>query len=177
MATLLGLVTAKPYPNLIAIGHQTTEEVKHFTYLGSVVDNNGKVEADVNSRIGEASLTFQWLCSIWSMSTISLRPKVYLYNTLIIPIATYASETRHIPSRIAKSSMCFDRAVYIECWVSDTGEKVTNERNIAKEWAMHAWTHNEGGQDVAGRPYTAHAKPLPPKDNNQLDTTRKEEEE
>ena len=68
----------------INIGKQTTEKVKCFTYLGSVVDKIGEVEADVNSRIGKASLTFQRLHPIWSMSIIiSLRTKIHLYNTLI----------------------------------------------------------------------------------------------
>ena len=34
------------FPPIIT-GHQTTEVVKHFTYLASIVDNKGKVEADV----------------------------------------------------------------------------------------------------------------------------------
>ena len=76
----------------ITIGHQTTEEVNCLTYLGSVVDNNVKLEADVNSRTGKASLTFQRLCLIQSMATISLRTNIHLYNT-IIPIATYTSKT------------------------------------------------------------------------------------
>ena len=46
----------------ITIDHQTTEEVKHFTHLSSVGDNNGEVEAYVNSRIGKASSTFPRLC-------------------------------------------------------------------------------------------------------------------
>ena len=65
----------------IIFGHQRTEDVKHFTYLGSLVDKNGKVEADVKNRIRNASLTFQRLHSIWSMSTISLRTKIHMCNT------------------------------------------------------------------------------------------------
>ena len=57
---------AMTFPPTI-IGHQITEVVKHFTQLGSIVNNNGEVEADVNSIIRKVSLTFQRLCSIWSM--------------------------------------------------------------------------------------------------------------
>ena len=42
---------------------------------------------------------------------------------------------------------------------------------------MQAWTHSEGAQDAADRPDTVYAKPLPPQDGNELDTTKREREE
>ena len=48
---------ATVFPPII-IGQQTTEYVKNFTYLGSMVDNSGKLEPDVNSRIGKVSFMF-----------------------------------------------------------------------------------------------------------------------
>ena len=59
----------------LTIGHQTTEEVKCFTYLGCVVVNNGKVEADINSRIGKASWMFQRLLSIRSCQQLVSGPR------------------------------------------------------------------------------------------------------
>ena len=79
------------FPSII-IGLQTAEVVKSFTYLGTIMDAKGKVEADISSRIGITSLMFQRLHLIWSMSTISLRTKICLYKIFITPIATYASK-------------------------------------------------------------------------------------
>ena len=43
---------ATMFPSII-IGHQTTGEAKHFTYWGSIVDNNDKVKADVTVGSGK----------------------------------------------------------------------------------------------------------------------------
>ena len=94
--------------SLIIIGHQTTEEVKHFVYLGSVVDKNGKVEGDRNSRIEKASLTFQRLCSQSGLCfQLCLRTKILLYNILILPTANYTSKTWKMTSSIVKKLNVF----------------------------------------------------------------------
>ena len=90
------------FPQII-IGHQTTEEVKHFICLSSIVEKYGKVEAVVNSRIGKLSVMFPRLHSIWPMLTISLRSKIHLYNTLITPIATYARKPRNDIKNLEKA--------------------------------------------------------------------------
>ena len=115
---IIGETTVFPQ---VTISHQTTEEFQCFTHFSRVVDNNGKVEVNVNSRIGKASSMFQRLCLICSMSTISLRTKFHLHNTLITLIATFTSETWKMTSRSAKSSMYSGRAICVGYWVSDTG--------------------------------------------------------
>ena len=62
-----------------------------FVYLGSVIPNTSD---DINRRTALASQAFGRLKSaIWSNRNLSMPLKIRLYNTLIIPIATYASET------------------------------------------------------------------------------------
>ena len=66
-------------------------KVEKFTFLGSVVPESS---SDVKRRIGLASSAFGRLKEkIWSRKDISMKLKIRLYNALIIPIATYASET------------------------------------------------------------------------------------
>ena len=103
------------------IGHQTTEEVKCFTYMGSVVDNNSKVEEDVNSRIGKASSMFQRLCSVCSMSTIKSQDQDPFVQHPHHPDCHLHSEKWKFTSWIVKSSTYFSRPLYVKHCVSDTG--------------------------------------------------------
>ena len=110
------------------------------------MDNNGKVEADVNSRIEKASSMFQRLCLILSMSTISLRPKIHLNNTFITLIATYARETWKMTLGITKKLYIFQlrylhRILGVRYW-----DKVTNEATKREEeetcHANHGMQHS-----------------------------------
>ena len=45
------------------------EELDHFTYLGSVVNTQGGIEADVKARIGKARMAFLQLKNIFANIT------------------------------------------------------------------------------------------------------------
>ena len=75
----------------IVIDGQVVEHVPEFVYLGSLVPDSS---ADVRRRIALAATAFGRLRkSIWNRRSISLNLKIRLYKALILPIATYASET------------------------------------------------------------------------------------
>ncbi|VDP45305.1 unnamed protein product [Schistosoma margrebowiei] len=44
--------------NSIRLDGETLEDVESFTYLGSVIDEQGGSDADVKARIGKARVTF-----------------------------------------------------------------------------------------------------------------------
>ena len=78
----------------IQIVNTAIERVQQFPYHGSILScENGGTEADVNSRVGKASAVFQKMRAIWSTQTITMQTKIRLFGPIIIPIATYASET------------------------------------------------------------------------------------
>ena len=75
----------------ISINNQIIENVNSFVYLGSVIPNTAD---DVIRRIALAAQAFGRLNEvIWRNRDISLPLKTRLYGALIVPIATYASET------------------------------------------------------------------------------------
>ena len=49
---------------------ETLEEVKDFTYLGSIVDMHGGREADVKKRISKARVAFHLLRNVWKSKVI-----------------------------------------------------------------------------------------------------------
>ena len=80
-----------PSDQRIVIDGEEVEHVEEFVFLGSVVPNSAK---DVIRRIGLASTAFGRLReAIWKKKSICNALKIRLYNALIVPIATYASET------------------------------------------------------------------------------------
>ncbi|VDO92957.1 unnamed protein product [Schistosoma margrebowiei] len=52
--------------NRITHGGEDLEDVKTFTYLGSIIDEHGRFDADVKVRIGKARPTYLQLRNIWN---------------------------------------------------------------------------------------------------------------
>ncbi|KAK3883301.1 hypothetical protein Pcinc_012338 [Petrolisthes cinctipes] len=75
----------------IRIDGEEVQRVNEFVFLGSMLPFTSK---DVNRRIALASAAFGRLQrTVWSRRDISLKLKVRLYKSLILPIAIYAGET------------------------------------------------------------------------------------
>ncbi|KAH9581780.1 Laminin subunit gamma-1 [Schistosoma haematobium] len=51
--------------NRITIDREALEDVKTFTYLGSIIDEHGGFDADVNAQIGIARAVYLQLKDIW----------------------------------------------------------------------------------------------------------------
>ena len=69
------------------------EEVETFTYLGSILTTTGGTNKDIRRRLGLARTTFHKLTPIWNNSQISKRTKFRLFNSNIISVLLYGSET------------------------------------------------------------------------------------
>ncbi|VDP72119.1 unnamed protein product [Schistosoma curassoni] len=57
--------------NPITLDGETLEDVQSFTYLGSIIDEQGGSDADVKSRISKASDAFLQLKNIWNSKQMS----------------------------------------------------------------------------------------------------------
>ena len=96
-----------PSRESIVIDGQEVEHVEDFVFLGSVVPSSG---ADVKRRTALASSAFGRLKkAIWSKWSVSLQLKSRLYRALILPIATYASETLTLKSEDVRKLDVFER--------------------------------------------------------------------
>ena len=69
------------------------ECVEKFTYLGSVIANDGDSEKDVRTRMGMGYSTFRRLNPIWRDKQLTLKIKIRLYKSLVLTTALYGSET------------------------------------------------------------------------------------
>ena len=73
--------------NRLSIQNKQIEDVDAFAYLGSVVSTEGGAEEDIQRRIGRAMGVFKILQKIWSLTSISVKIKLQLYNTIVLPTA------------------------------------------------------------------------------------------
>ena len=74
----------------IDIDNNMVPKVSKFKVLGSLVPD---CSSYVQHRISMASQAFGRLRTIWSSKDVSIKLKTRLYESLILPIATYGSES------------------------------------------------------------------------------------
>ena len=72
---------------------QILEQKESFVYLGGLIDAHGGSEKDVERRIGLARGILQRLHRIWRSKEISKTTKVRIYETLVLSVLLYNSET------------------------------------------------------------------------------------
>lgn len=75
------------------LGDNNLEEVETFTYLGSVINQQGETDADVKTRIGKARAALIALKNIWRSNLIASRTKIRLFNSNVKSVLLYGAET------------------------------------------------------------------------------------
>ena len=69
------------------------EAVKAFPYLGSVVDSSGRIDADVNRRVAQASKAFGALRkAVFLDKNLRMATKRKIYNACVLSVLLYGAE-------------------------------------------------------------------------------------
>ena len=96
------------------------DEVVHFPYLGSYQSSNGDTEQDLKCRLAKATSVFQRLHHIWNSKAYKTPTKLRLYASIVLPTATYASETWRNTVKMAHKLNVFHqrclRKIFGICW-------------------------------------------------------------
>ncbi|CAH8486823.1 unnamed protein product [Schistosoma curassoni] len=77
----------------ITIDGEDLEDVKTFTYLGSIIDEQGGSDADVKARIGKARAAYLQLRNISNSKQLSTNTKIRIFNTNVNTVLLYGAET------------------------------------------------------------------------------------
>ncbi|VDP30907.1 unnamed protein product [Schistosoma margrebowiei] len=93
--------------NPITIGGETLEDVESFTYLGSMIDEQGGSDVDVKARIGNARAAFLQLKNIWNSKQLLTNNKVRIFNTNVKAVLLYGAETWRTTTTIIKKVQVF----------------------------------------------------------------------
>ena len=79
-------------PQGVRVDNYTLPFTNNFTYLGSVVTTEGGADRDIQQRLAKARAAFKNLQAVWKSSQYTIRTKLNLYKSCIIPILLYGSE-------------------------------------------------------------------------------------
>lgn len=114
-------------PLSITCGDQHIEQVVHFKYLGSIIESTGSTTKEVLTRIGQANGAFNRLRKVWRSQSFSIRLKLRLFNSNVMPVLLYAAETWHLNQEqelriLAFENTCLRRILNIR-WQ----QRITNQ--------------------------------------------------
>ena len=78
----------------ITLQGKTLEEVQSFLYLGSEVDQSGKVQKEIAIRLEKAGQVYQmWRRKLFRSRNISIATKMHAFRTLVMSVLLYGAET------------------------------------------------------------------------------------
>ena len=77
----------------IKIKDTNLEEVEDFTYLGSIVNIEEGIDADVKNRINKARVIINILGKVWSAKNISRGIKMKIFSSNVKYVLFYGAET------------------------------------------------------------------------------------
>ena len=92
----------------INVDETTLNPVKEFTYLGSIIANDGHIEAELEKRMSKASMSFGRLRErLWNNHNVSIRVKGNIYRAIIMSNLLYGVETWTVYRRHLKKLHAF----------------------------------------------------------------------
>jgi hypothetical protein len=96
-------------PTQVQVAGNTVDVVETFTYLGSLIDRNGRSEAELARRIAIARDCMTQLDrNIWR-SSISVATKIRLYSVYVLPVFLYGAETWSMTKAMSAKVDAFDQ--------------------------------------------------------------------
>ncbi|VDP45410.1 unnamed protein product [Schistosoma margrebowiei] len=93
--------------NPVTTDGKDLEDVKTFTYLGSIIDDQGGSDADVKARIVRARAAYSQLRNIWKSRQLSTNTKVRIFNTNVKTVLLYGAETWRTTKAIMQKIQVF----------------------------------------------------------------------
>jgi len=94
-------------PRHPVINNTPTDYVDNFHYLGSIINNSGNINADIESRIKKARAMFGRLQPIWKSAQMSRGTKLRIFGTCVKTTLTYGSETWLVTNNITQKLQVF----------------------------------------------------------------------
>ncbi|XP_065565740.1 uncharacterized protein LOC136030600 [Artemia franciscana] len=89
-------VATSDSPMKIKCSDNDEEQVVNFKYLGSTIENTGSTAKEVIARIGQTNIAFNRINKACTSSTFSLRLKLHLFSSNVLPVLLFALETWYL---------------------------------------------------------------------------------
>ena len=81
-----------PSPTKIRVRGQDIPYTNKFTYLGSVLCQDGGTSVDIQSRLNKARNAFMSLRSVWRSASYSTKTKLRIYQSCVLSTLLYGLE-------------------------------------------------------------------------------------
>ena len=112
----------------IKLGDEKIEEVKMFKYVGGIITTTGEVKEEIEQRIKTAGMAFGGLRSrLFGNRKMARNVKLRVYESLVLAILLYGSETWNIKAEEAKKLESFHMGC-LRCLAGKS--KVERIRNV-----------------------------------------------
>lgn len=110
-------------PTAVQISEGEVKQVSSFKYLGSLLDESGKLDRELSMRKGRALARFGQFERLWGAKHLSLATKVRCYKAYVLPILLFGSETWALSK---KQSLVLER-VHTSCLRKMLGVKLIDK--------------------------------------------------
>ncbi|XP_071510462.1 uncharacterized protein [Diadema antillarum] len=78
----------------ITIGQTDLKTIDQFTYLGSTITSNARVDKEIDNRLAKASSAFGRLHDrVWKNNHLKKQTKISVYRAVVLPTLLYGSES------------------------------------------------------------------------------------
>jgi hypothetical protein len=88
-----------------------TENVHNFKYLGAMVNTNNSLEEEIKQRIATGNKTYYVHKAMFGSRALSRSSKLWLYNSVVKPVVTFASETWVFKKQIENELLTFEKKI------------------------------------------------------------------
>ncbi|XP_076058860.1 uncharacterized protein LOC143035786 [Oratosquilla oratoria] len=78
----------------ITIGDTELKSTQQFTYLGSTISSDTRIDKEIDNRLSKANSSFGRLCKrVWNNKNLKSKTKIHVYRTVVLTNLLYGSET------------------------------------------------------------------------------------
>nr|VZI07180.1 unnamed protein product [Spirometra erinaceieuropaei] len=145
--------TAPNAPPQISVNVTKLQVVENFSYLGSTLSRNTKIDDEVANRISKAIQAFGRLqCTVWNRHGLQMSTNLKMYKAVILPTLLYGAETWTVYTKKARrlnrfhlSCLCHILRLNWQDRIPDTDVREQTEilsisailRQIQLRWSGH----------------------------------------
>ena len=132
----------------VSIDGKDVEDVDSFTYSDAIVNKTGGAEQDITARVGKARSSFNKLTKVWKSSQYSMRTKTRIFNSNVLTVLLYGSETWRMTKRDEDKldsfqHKCLRKILKIHWPMKVTNEEVrkrTGSERLSTQIRTRRWT-------------------------------------
>jgi len=97
--------------NKLIVDNKHTDQVRSFSYLGTIVNGNNTVEEEIRERTTKGNKAFNANKVLFKINLVSRKSKLKLYCSVIRPIEVYGCETWVLKESIIQKLSVFERKI------------------------------------------------------------------